>query len=89
MAKWFRKTFFIGGKAVEAEVRAGDITMYDRAGNIVQEFYPYHEETVEYDARGNPVHGRNSLGDDVWLEYDGNGMLVHVKGAITPLSSAK
>ena len=44
MAKWFRKTFFIGGKAVEAEVRAGDITMYDRAGNIVQKFYPYHEE---------------------------------------------
>ena len=89
MAKWFRKTFFIGGKAVEAEVRAGDIIMYDRAGNIVQKFYPYHEETVEYDARGNPVHGRNSLGDDVWLEYDGNGMLVHVKGAITPLNSEK
>ena len=89
MAKWFKKTFFIGGKAVEAEVQAGDITMYDRAGNIVQKFYPYHEETIEYDARGNPVHGRNSLGDDVWLEYDGNGMLVHVKGAITPLSSAK
>ena len=46
MAKWFRKTFFIGGKAVEAEVRAGDITMYDRAGNIVQKFYPYHQRRM-------------------------------------------
>ena len=89
MAKWFRKTFFIGGKAVEAEVRVEEITVYDRAGNkIFRDFNGGPEDTMESDARGNPVHGRNDWGGEVWMEYDGSGRLVHVRGAVDPFASA-
>ena len=89
MAKRFRKTFFIGGKAVEAEVEVEEITVYDRAGNkIFRDFNGGPEDTMEYDARGNPVHGRNDWGEEVWMEYDGSGRLVHVRGAVDPFASA-
>ena len=42
---------------------------------------------MEYDARGNPVHGRTD-GEEVWMEYDGSGRLVHVRGAVDPFAPA-